>query len=69
MSKTKTGTIKLSPLSVLHARLCFRYREFDYPVYAGLVAEITSIFGAMPESIQKELVESGFLTDKEEVSK
>ena len=69
MSKTKTRTIKLSPLSVLEARLCRRYREFDYPTYAALVAEVTSIFGVMPESIQKELVESGFLYDKEEVSK
>ena len=69
MSKTKTRTIKLSPLSVLEARLCRRYREFDYPTYAALVAEVTSIFGAMPESIQKELVEGGFLADKEEVSK
>jgi len=66
---SKTRTIKLGPLDVLHARLCFRYREFDYPVYKALVDEITSIFGAMPESIQKELVEGGFLTDKEEVSK
>ena len=66
----KTKTITLSPLSVLHARLCARYREYDYPVYKALVDEVTSILAQIPEPIQKELVENGFLMpEKMEVSK
>ena len=68
MSKTKT--ITLSPLTVLNARVCARYIDYDYETYSALVGEVTSILAQMPESIQKELIKTDFLLPAEkEVSK
>jgi hypothetical protein len=68
MSKTKT--ITLSPLTVLNARVCARYRDYNYETYSALVGEVTSILAQMPESIQKELIKTDFLLPAEkEVSK
>ena len=68
MSKTKT--ITLSPLTVLNARVCARYRDYDYETYSALSGEVTSILAQMPESIQKELIKTDFLLPTEkEVSK
>ena len=63
MSKTKTitRTITLSPLTVLNARVCARYRDYDYATYSALVGEVTNILAQMPESIQKELIKTDFL--------
>tara|TARA_R110002051_G_C8408527_1_gene449753 strand:+ start:315 stop:515 length:201 start_codon:yes stop_codon:yes gene_type:complete len=63
-------TITLSPLTVLNARVCARYRDYDYETYSALVGEVTSILAQMPESIQKELIKTDFLMPEEkEVSK
>jgi len=63
-------TITLSPLTVLNARVCARYRDYDYETYSALVGEVTSILAQMPESIQKELIKTDFLMPIEkEVSK
>ena len=63
-------TITLSPLTVLNARVCARYRDYDYETYSALVGEVTSILAQMPESIQKELIKTDFLMPVEkEVSK
>ena len=61
-------TITLSPLTVLNARVCARYRDYDYETYSALVGEVTSILAQMPESIQKELIKTDFLMpiEKEE---
>jgi hypothetical protein len=68
MSKTKT--ITLSPLTVLNARVCARYRDYDYETYRALVGEVTNILAQMPESIQKELIKTDFLLPADmEVSK
>ena len=58
-------TITLSPLTVLNARVCARYRDYDYETYSALVGEVTSILAQMPESIQKELIKTDFLMPEE----
>ena len=66
----KTKTITLSPLTVLNARVCARYRDYDYQTYSALVGEVTNILAQMPESIQRELIETDFLMPVDmEVSK
>jgi len=60
-TETKTRTIKLNPLDILHYRLIAKYREYDYEVYSALVAQGTSLLAEMPVAIQKQLVKSDFL--------
>tara|TARA_R110000751_G_scaffold1088_1_gene4366 strand:+ start:755 stop:988 length:234 start_codon:yes stop_codon:yes gene_type:complete len=60
-------TITLSPLTVLNARVCARYRDYDYETYSALVGEVTSILAQMPESIQKELIKTDFLMPVEKL--
>ena len=62
-------TITLSPLTVLNARVCARYRDYDYETYSALVGEVTSILAQMPESIQKELIKTDFLMPVEKLGR
>jgi len=60
-TETKTRTIKLNPLDILHFRLIAKYREYDYEIYSALVGQGTSLLAEMPVAIQKQLVDSDFL--------
>jgi|TARA_R110002110_G_C13001178_1_gene675797 hypothetical protein len=62
-TETKTRTIKLNPLDILHYRLIAKYREYDYEVYSALVAQGTSLLAEMPLAIQEQLVKSDFLLE------
>lgn len=62
-TETKTRTIKLNPLDLLHYRLIAKYREYDYEVYSALVAQGTSLLAEMPLAIQEQLVKSDFLLE------
>tara|TARA_R100001082_G_scaffold25606_1_gene12640 strand:+ start:371 stop:580 length:210 start_codon:yes stop_codon:yes gene_type:complete len=63
----KTRSIKLSPLDLLHYRLCARFRDLDYGLYAFMTNEVTRVLAEMPEDILEQLVESDFLVSKDEV--
>ena len=58
---SKTETIKLSPLDILHYRLIAKYRELDYGTYSASVAIGTSILAELPAALQEQLVNSDFL--------
>ena len=62
-TETKTRTIKLNPLDILHYRLIAKYREYDYEIYSALVGQGTSLLAEMPVAIQKQLVDSDFLLE------
>ena len=64
--KTKTISIKLSPLDLLHYRLCARFRDLDYGLYAFMINEVTRVLAEMPEDILERLVESDFLVSKKD---
>ena len=60
-TETKTRTIKLNPLDILHYRLIAKYREYDYEIYSALVGQGTSLLAEIPVAIQEQLVKSDFL--------
>tara|TARA_A100001515_G_scaffold21668_2_gene16461 strand:+ start:2908 stop:3135 length:228 start_codon:yes stop_codon:yes gene_type:complete len=64
--KTKTISIKLSPLDLLHYRLCARFRDLDYGLYAFMINEVTSVLAEMPDDILEQLIESDFLVEKKD---
>jgi len=64
-TETKTRTIKLNPLDILHYRLIAKYREYDYQIYSALVGQGTSLLAEMPVAIQEQLVKSDFLLEGE----
>lgn len=59
-------SIKLSPLDLLYYRLCARFRDLDYGLYAFMTSEVTKVLAEMPEDILERLVESDFLVEKKE---
>ena len=62
-TETKTRTIKLNPLDILHYRLIAKYRELDYETYSASVAIGTSILAELPVALQEQLVKSDFLLE------
>ena len=64
--KTENISIKLSPLDLLHYRLCARFRDLDYGLYAFMITEVTRVLAEMPEDILERLVESDFLVSKKD---
>tara|TARA_R100001015_G_C4532123_1_gene98255 strand:+ start:135 stop:362 length:228 start_codon:yes stop_codon:yes gene_type:complete len=64
--KSKTISIKLSPLDLLHYRVCARFRDLDYGLYAFMINEVTRVLAEMPEDIIEQLVELDFLVVKKD---
>ena len=64
--KTENISIKLSPLDLLQYRLCARFRDLDYGLYAFMIYEVTRVLAEMPEDILERLVESDFLVSKKD---
>ena len=62
----KTRSIKLSPLDLLHYRICARFRDLDYGLYAFTINEVTRLLAEMPEDVLEQLVESDFLVSKKD---
>lgn len=62
----KTRSIELSPLDLLHYRLCARFRDLDYGLYAFVTNEVTRVLAEMPDDILEQLIKSDFLVEKKE---
>ena len=62
----KNRSIKLSPLSLLHLRVCARFRDLDYGLYSFMINEVTRLLAEMPEDILEQLIKADFLVEKKE---